>query len=105
MYKIKKLTAKIPKPLKNKYLITLLAFSFWILFIDDYNLIKQYQLQKDIDQLKSQKTYYLNEIKKDSTQFYRIQHTNEEQEKFAREKFLMKKEKEDIFIIRKMKNE
>ena len=105
MYKINKLIKKIPKPLKNKYLITLLAFSFWIFFIDDYNLIKQYQLQKDIDQLKNQKKYYINEIKKDSMQFYRIKYTNEEQEKFAREKFLMKKEEEDIFIIRKMKNE
>ena len=105
MYKIKNLINKIPKPLKNKYLITLLAFSFWIFFIDDYNLIKQYQLQKNIDQLKNQRKYYLNEIKKDSTQFYRIQHTKEEQERFAREKFLMKKEEEDVFIIRKIKNE
>lgn len=101
MSKIKKLIGKIPKPLKNKYLITLLAFSFWILFIDDYNLIKQYQLHNNINKLKKQKGYYLTEIERDSTQFYRLQHIKVEQEKFAREKFMMKKEKEDIFIIRK----
>tara|TARA_B100001250_G_scaffold81365_1_gene67042 strand:- start:42097 stop:42411 length:315 start_codon:yes stop_codon:yes gene_type:complete len=101
MNKIKKLIGKIPKPLKNKYFITLLAFSFWILFIDDYNLIKQYHLYNNINKLKKQKGYYLTEIERDSTQFYRLQHTKEEQEKFAREKFMMKKEKEDIFIIRK----
>ena len=105
MNQAKKLITKIPKPLKNKYLITLLAFSFWIFFIDDYNLTKQYKLYKSIDQLENQKEYYLSEIKKDSTQFYRIKHTKEEQEKFAREKFLMKKEEEDIYIIRKIKNE
>lgn len=105
MYQAKKILTKIPKPLKNKYLLTLLAFSFWIFFIDDYNLIKQYQLNKDIEQLENQKEYYLTEIEKDSTQFYRIQHIKEEQETFAREKFLMKKEEEDIYIIRKIKNE
>jgi activator of HSP90 ATPase len=80
-------------------------FAFWIIFIDDYNLIKQHKLQKDVDALKAQKEYYISEITKDSTDLYHLQNINEEQEKFAREKFLMKKDNEDVFIIRKKKNE
>jgi len=105
MERIKNIFDKIPKPLKNKYILTLVFFAFWIIFIDDYNLIKQHKLQKDVDALKTQKEYYNSEITKDSTDLYHLQNTKEEQEKFAREKFLMKKDKEDVFIIRKKKNE
>ena len=104
MNKVKYFIKNIPKPLKNKYVITLVFFAFWIVFIDEYNLITQYKLQKDVEELERQKAYYLSEIKKDSTKLYHLQNTKEEQEKFAREKFLMKKENEDLFIIRE-KNE
>tara|TARA_B100000902_G_C27319017_1_gene923151 strand:+ start:2666 stop:2983 length:318 start_codon:yes stop_codon:yes gene_type:complete len=105
MNKVRKFINNIPKPFKNKYIITLILFTFWIIFIDDYNLIKQYQLKKEINQLELQKKYYKSEIKKDSTEFYNLQNIKSEQEKFAREKFLMKKDNEDIFIIRIKENE
>ena len=105
MDKLKTLTKNIPKLLKNKYTITLILFSFWILLIDDYNLLKQHKLQKDIKKLKEQKEYYLYEIEKDSTELYHLQNTKEEQERFARERFLMKKKNEDVFIIRKTNDE
>jgi len=105
MERIKNIFDKIPKPLKNKYILTLVFFAFWIIFIDDYNLIKQHKLQKDVDALKTQKEYYNSEITKDSTDLYHLQNTKAEQEKFAREKFLMKKDNEDVFIIRRKKNE
>lgn len=101
MTKVKKFINNIPKPLKNKHIITLVLFSIWIIFIDDYNLIKQYQLKQDINKLEKKKEYYISEIEKDSIKLYHLRNTKEEQEKFAREKFLMKKENEDIFIIRK----
>ena len=105
MGRIRNIINRIPKPLKNKYILTLVFFAFWIIFIDDYNLIKQHQLQKNVDNLEDQKEYYLSEINKDSTKLYHLQNTKEEQERFAREKFLMKKDNEDVFIIREKKNE
>jgi cell division protein DivIC len=105
MNKAKKLINNIPKPFKNKYIITLVLFAFWIFFIDDYNFIKQYKLQKDVEGLENHKAYYLSEIEKDSTELYHLKNTKKQQEKFAREKFLMKKDNEDIFIIRAKKNE
>ena len=105
MDKVRNFIKNIPKPFKNKYIITLVFFAFWIVFIDDYNLIKQYQLQKYVEDLENQKTYYLSEIEKDSTELYHLQNTNKEQERFAREKFLMKKDNEELFIIRAKKDE
>jgi len=104
MDRIKDIIKKLPKPLRNKYLILFLFFILWIIFLDDYNLINQRKIKNTVDDLKSQKEFYINEIKSDSTELYQLKNDPTKQEKFAREKFLMKKENEDIFIIRE-KNE
>ena len=105
MYRIQDVIKKLPKPLRNKYFILFLFFILWIIFLDDYNLINQSKIKSTVDDLKSQKEFYINEIKSDSTELHKLQNDPAEQEKFAREKFLMKKENEDIFIIREVENE
>ena len=105
MDRIQDIIKKLPKPLKNKYLILFLLFILWVVFIDDYNLINQSKIKNTVDDLKSQKEFYISEIKSDSTELYKLQNDPAEQERFAREKFLMKKENEDIFIIREKENE
>ena len=105
MDKVRDIIEKLPKPLRNKYLILLLLFIFWIVFLDDYNLINQKQMKDTVNELKVQKEFYMTEIKNDSTELSKLKNDTEEQEKFAREKFLMKKDNEDIFIIREKENE
>ena len=105
MDRIQDIIKRLPKPLRNKYLILFLFFILWIIFLDDYNLINQSKIKSTVDDLKSQKEFYINEIKSDSTELHKLQNDPAEQEKFAREKFLMKKENEDIFIIREKENE
>ena len=91
----------ISNTIKNKYFIVMTMFVIWIVFLDNYNLMHQYKINSQVDKLKTQKEFYLSEIKKDSLELYKLKHNNDEQEKFARERFLMKKKNEDIFIIRK----
>ena len=105
MDRIQHIIKKLPKPLRNKYLILFLLFILWVVFIDDYNLINQSKIKNTVDDLKIQKEFYIKEIKSDSTELYKLQNDPAEQERFAREKFLMKKENEDIFIIREKENE
>ena len=105
MDRIQDIIKKLPKPLRNKYLILFLLFILWVVFIDDYNLINQSKIKNTVDDLKIQKEFYIKEIKSDSTELYKLQNDPAEQERFAREKFLMKKENEDIFIIREKENE
>ena len=105
MDRIQDIIKKLPKPLRNKYLILFLLFILWVVFIDDYNLINQSKIKNTVDDLKIQKEFYIKEIKSDSTELYKLQNDPPEQERFAREKFLMKKENEDIFIIREKENE
>jgi cell division protein FtsB len=71
----------------------------WVAFFDSNNWIKQARLQSEIDDLEEQKEYYLKEIEKDSIALFDLTNNTETQEKFAREKYLMKKENEDIIVI------
>ena len=105
MDKLRNIINLLPKPLQNKYLILLLLFIFWIIFLDDYNLINQNKMKNNVDDLKEQKEFYISEIKSDSTELSKLRNDSEEQETFAREKFLMNKDNEDIFIIRKNEDE
>ena len=105
MDRIRNIINLLPKPLRNKYLILLLLFIFWIIFLDDYNLITQNKMRNNADDLEEQKAFYISEIKSDSTELFNLKNDSEEQEKFAREKFKMKKENEDIFIIREKEDD
>ena len=101
MKKINDIIDKIPNYLKNKYLIAIVLFIIWITFFDNFNLIKQSKIKKNIKQLEKNKKFYLQEITKDSTEYNDLLNDIEKREKFAREKFLMKKENEDVYIIRR----
>ena len=101
MKKINHLFDTLPKPLKNKYIVTIIIFIIWILFIDTYDIMSQLNMNRQVQQLQGQKEYYQKEIFKDSTALHKLTNDKKEQERFAREKFLMKKKDEDIFIIRK----
>ena len=86
--------------LKNKYLITIFLFIIWILFIDEYNLIKKKSIKEKTNYLEQRKEYLINEIKNDSINKVLLENDINEQERIAREKYLMKKDNEDIFILR-----
>lgn len=82
----------------NKYLLVLLVFIVWMLFLDNYSYLDHRLLNNQIDELNKQKQYYKNEISSD--QLYIKQLKDPEQiEKYAREKYFMKKDSEDVYII------
>ena len=105
MKKLQDLFQKIPKPLRNKYIITFIVFLIWILFLDTFNIMKQIKMSINLRELNEQKEFYKNEIKKDSTRIFNLNNNPEEQERFAREHFLMKKDNEDVFIVREKKKD
>ena len=90
---------KIPSFFKNKYFLIILAFLIWMLFFDRDNLINQIKLIGNLKELRREKKYYLDEIKKDSITTIELMTSRKNIERFAREKFLMKKDNEDIFLI------
>jgi cell division protein DivIC len=85
--------------LKNKYYISIIVFVVWIAFFDRNDFISQYTYNQKLKQLKRDREYFLNEIKKDRKNLDELISNSKNLEKFAREKYLMKKENEDIFIL------
>ena len=69
-----------------------------MLFIDSNSLLIHSELNEDITDLEDEKDYYRNEIEKDETAIKELS-TEAGTEKMAREKYYMKKENEDIYII------
>ena len=90
---------KLPPVLKNKFVLVTLVLLVWVAFFDSNNWIKQAKLKSEIQDLEEQKKYYLDEIQKDSIALFDLTNNQETQEKFAREKYLMKKENEDVIVI------
>jgi len=96
---MKKLYYRIPGFLRNKYTITTLGFCIWMLFIDQYDVISQIKLNMKLRQMKEDKSYFEAEIKKNREELESLLSDDQKLERFAREKYLMKKDNEDIFII------
>lgn len=85
--------------MKNKYVITLVAFLVWISFFSQYNLMERVRLSRNYNQLKYEKEYYQEQIKRDSTRLHELTTDDDNLEKFAREQYYMKKPNEDIFVV------
>ena len=85
--------------LKNKYVIAILAFFIWMMFFDRNSVISQYKLGSTLNGLEDRKEYYLTELEKDSLTLSILENDKDALEKFAREKYLMKKDNEDVYLI------
>ncbi|MCW2118677.1 FtsB family cell division protein [Flavobacterium sp. 7A] len=86
------------KFLSNKYMWVLLFFGIWMVFLDNYSFFDHRILDNQITELEENRTYYQEEIKKDEKQIKQLKNP-EQIEKYAREKYFMKKDSEDIYII------
>jgi cell division protein FtsB len=90
---------KILPIVKNKYLLITIIFVAWVLFFDKNNIISQVDLAKKLQKLQDDKKYYQKEIKEDSIELHELLTDPENLEKFARERYLMKRDSEEIFLI------
>ena len=90
---------------KNKFFIVTVAFIVWMLFFDKNDLVSQYEYHQQVNNLKQERDFYKSETEKVSKDLDELTSDPEKLEKFAREKYLMKKENEDVFVIVKEKAE
>lgn len=90
---------KLPPFLKNKYSVALIVFFIWIMFFDRNRVINQVKLVNTLNGLKAEREYYQEEILQDSAALNILENNKEELERFAREKYLMKRDNEDIYLV------
>ncbi len=94
-----KFIEKIPPVLRNKYLLTLIIFTVWILLLDSNNLISRWKEMRNLKKLKVEKEYYVQRIEEDKRKLHELKTNDRNLEKFAREQYRMKKPDEDLYII------
>ena len=90
---------RIPAIFRNKYFIITAAFVIWIGFLDRNNLVYTYKNKRALGKLTEEKDYYNNEIESTKKSLYDLRYNYRTFEKFAREHYLLKREKEEIFLI------
>lgn len=91
--------------LKNKYFIASIAFVVWMVFFDRNDLTSQYDYRQKVQKLEEEKDFYTQEIAKAEKELQELTTDTETLEKFARERYFMKKENEDVFVIVEDKKE
>ena len=86
------------KILTHKYVLVLLLFAIWMAFFDTNSFLIHWELCREIEKLEHQKEFLQGEIARDQDILKKLSYP-EELEKLAREKYYMKRENEEIFLI------
>jgi cell division protein FtsB len=90
---------KLPRAFRSFYLVSGLIFLVWMLFLDSNDFISRYKLSSKLQSLQNEREYYLEKIEEVEKDRDELLGNKELLEKFAREKYLMRKETEDVFVI------
>jgi len=94
-----KILTHIPGWLKNKYLLTGVFFIMWMLFFDPKDLISGFERRSKLNGLQNSEQH-LDQLITDSHKELDLLKNNAQSiEKYAREKYMMKKDNEDLFIL------
>lgn len=91
---------KFPRKYINKYTITLAIFIIIMLFFNRNSIPLRWKTSRNVKSLEKEIRYYKDEIEENKTKVHSMQTDLKTLEKHAREEYYLKKENEDIFIIR-----
>ncbi len=89
---------KIFKFFTNIIVLIVLVFAVWMTFFDENSYLVHREFNKEIDELEKTIKFYEDRINEDRATIKKLQDSLE-LERFAREKYLMKKKNEDIYVI------
>ncbi len=98
-FKIILIFDEMKKLLKNKYILTLLIFGIWMIFFDQNSYLSQRKINKELNQLEARKKVYINQNELLKVQRENLLGSFDNLEKLAREKYLMKRDDEDVYLV------
>jgi len=94
------LLSRIPPVLKNKYILSILVFAVWMVFFDDRDVITtHFRYKRELSNLENSKEYYEARIAETRIELDKLQSDPVLLEKYAREKYRMKRDNEDLYIV------
>lgn len=90
---------RIPRQLRNRYVIALLGLFVWLALFDRNDLWTTFKNQRELGRMREQKEWYRGEIERSRENLNELSSNKRLLEKFARERYLMKRDNEDIFVL------
>jgi cell division protein DivIC len=90
--------------LRNKFLLATTAFVVWMLFFDRNDVFTQMERRGELNELRQSKQYFEKQIAENRKFSKDLQFNASAIEKYAREKYLMKRDNEDLFVIQPLEN-
>jgi cell division protein DivIC len=94
-----KLLTHITSLFRNKYLVATCVFAVIMLFLDKNDLFTQISRTHQLKELVKSKEYYTQEIASERKQSEQLTSGTATPEKYAREKYYMKRDNEDIYVV------
>ncbi len=89
----------LPSFLKSKYLYTAIAFFVWMFFIDRNDFPTQWKRIKELKSLQQSERNMDMQISNTRQELDLLKTSPATLEKYAREKYMMKRDNEDLYII------
>lgn len=83
----------------NKYVITLLIFGVIIVFVDENSLLRRLSYTNQENQLRREIRRYRSEYEESTRRLNELALDSNAIERIAREKYLMKRPDEDIYVF------
>lgn len=87
------------KLFKYRYILLFSFFGLWMLFFDSNNAFYRFSIAAEVSDLEDSKVLFVQEIADLRRQRTELLGNQANLEKFAREKYMMKKDNEDLFVI------
>ena len=88
--------------IRNKYFLAAIAFLIWMCFFDRYDISTQISYQQEKNKLEEEKAFYETEITRIEKAIKDVQYNPNEIQRVARERYKMKKDNEDIYVIQEV---
>ncbi len=89
----------VPAQLRNRYGVAVLVLFAWIAFFDEYDLWTTFKLRRQLAHMKREQTWYQEQIGVTRQHLHQLTSDKQLLEKFARERYLMKRDNEEIFVL------
>jgi cell division protein DivIC len=92
--------SKIPSWLKNKFLLAGISFLVWMIFFDDKDITSSFEKSAKLGDLQKSETHFSKQITENQQELDLLRTNAQTIETYAREKYMMKKDNEDLFIVK-----
>lgn len=90
---------RLPAWLKNKYLLTGAFFVTWMFFFDPKDILTGVERNSKLNELQNSEQHLKQLITESHEELDLLKNNARSIEKYAREKYMMKKDNEDLFIV------